>query len=54
MAAEIQRLANLHKQADPGLLIMTGHQDGILVYGSSATETGLLVIETLVLALQQS
>ena len=54
MAAEIQRLANFHKQADPGLLVMTGHQDGILAYGSSAAETGLLVVETLALALQRS
>ncbi|MDT8444034.1 MAG: class II aldolase/adducin family protein [Desulfuromonadales bacterium] len=54
MAAEIQRLATLPQQAGASLLVMTGHQDGILAYGPSAAETGLLVVETLALALQQN
>lgn len=54
MAAEIQRLASAHTGSDPELLVMTGHQDGILAYGASAEETGCLVVKTLSLALQQS
>ena len=54
MAAEIRRLAETHDRSSPGLLVMTGHQDGILAYGSSPAETGGLVVETLALALQQS
>jgi ribulose-5-phosphate 4-epimerase/fuculose-1-phosphate aldolase len=54
MAEEIQRLAHTHKHSDSGLLIMTGHQDGVLVYGTTVAETGSLVIRTLVLALQES
>lgn len=54
MAAEIQHLANLRKQAGPGLMVMTGHQDGILAYGPSAAGTGLLVVEALALALQRN
>ena len=54
MAAEIQRLSKDHAHSNPGLLVMTGHQDGILAYGSTAEETGSLVVRTLALALQQS
>ncbi len=53
MAAEIQRVASVHNQSTPVLLVMTGHQDGILAYGSTVAETGNLVVETLSLALQQ-
>ena len=53
MAAEIQRLASARDHSMPALLVMTGHQDGILAYGSTASETGDLVVGTLVLALQQ-
>ena len=52
MAAEIQSLANIHNHSKPGLLVMTGHQDGILAYGATAEETGSLVVKTLALALQ--
>lgn len=54
MANEIERLASNQLGATPGLLIMSGHEDGILAYGSSAADTGSLVIRTLALALQQS
>jgi ribulose-5-phosphate 4-epimerase/fuculose-1-phosphate aldolase len=54
MASEIERLAAAREDSKPGLLVMTGHQDGILVYGPTAAETGGLVVETLALALQQS
>ncbi len=53
MAAEIQRLTGTHDHSNPGLLIMAGHQDGILAYGSTAEETGILVVKTLALARQQ-
>lgn len=52
MAAEILKLAQRHDKEEPGLLVMTGHQDGILAYGPSAQMTGELVIETLSRALQ--
>lgn len=54
MAAEIQRLASDYSHSNPHLLIMSGHQDGILAYGSSAAETASLAITTLALARQQS
>ncbi|MGW8313384.1 MAG: class II aldolase/adducin family protein [Desulfuromonadales bacterium] len=54
MAMEIERLATRVDQQLPGLLVMTGHQDGILAYGESAPETGELVVETLALALRQN
>lgn len=54
MAAEIQRLAKDHDHSGSGLLVMTGHQDGILAFGPSAAETGNLVVESLARALQQS
>ncbi len=54
MAEEIQLLAAAHDCSKPGLLVMTGHQDGILAYGSKAAETGSLVVEVLALSLQQN
>ena len=51
MAVEIKRIANM-QNSTAGLLVMEGHQDGILVYGSNAPETGLLAVSTLSLALQ--
>ena len=52
MAAEILALVQSHDREEPGLLVMTGHQDGILAYGPSAQATGELVIATLNLARQ--
>ncbi len=52
IAAEILSLAQSHDIKKPGLLVMAGHQDGILAYGPSAQATGELVIETLSRALQ--
>jgi hypothetical protein len=52
MAAEILKLAQRGNRNGPGLLVMTGHQDGILAYGCSAQTTGKRVIETLTRALQ--
>lgn len=49
LAAEIQRLAP--GAGRPGLLVMGGHQDGILVFGSAAETTGLLAVGTLARAL---
>lgn len=51
MAAEIKRVVKKH-HTTTGLLVMEGHQDGILVYGTNASETGLLAVRTLALALQ--
>lgn len=48
LAAEIARLA---PQAGwPGLLIMGGHEDGLLAFGAEAAETGALVVATLAAA----
>ena len=49
MAAEIARLAP--HSGWPGLLVMGGHEDGILAFGASAEETGSTVITTLAAAL---
>jgi len=51
MATEILKLVKSCDKKEPGLLVMTGHQDGILAYGSSAQATGELVTETLSRAL---
>lgn len=51
MAAELQRLVKSHDgRTSSNLLVMTGHQDGILAYGSTSEETGDLVVKTLALA----
>lgn len=49
MAAEIARLQPL--AGWPGLLVMGGHEDGILAFGSDAAETGARVIRILAAAL---
>ena len=49
MAAEILRLCPA--AGLPGLLIMGGHEDGILAFGGSAAATGTLVLATLAAAL---
>ena len=51
MATEIKRLSERLNDFKPGLMVMGGHQDGILAYGLSATETATLVVETLAVAL---
>ena len=52
MALEIQRLALEADHTKPNLLVMTGHQDGIVAYGPTADETAKLVLEILHLARQ--
>lgn len=49
MAEEIKNIVEIHDGSKPGLLVMSGHQDGILAYGPSAAKTGRLVVETLAL-----
>lgn len=49
MAAEIARIAPV--AGWPGLLVMGGHEDGILAFGATAAETGTLVVRTLAVAL---
>jgi len=49
MAAEIIRLAPV--AGWPGLLVMGGHEDGILAFGANAAATGELVVRTLAAAL---
>lgn len=50
MAGEIGRLVRTTDPCRPGLLVMTGHEDGILAYGPGAEETGNLVMATLAAA----
>ncbi len=52
MASAIEALAKEREDSRPSLLVMGGHQDGILAYGSGAEATGDLVIRTLNSALQ--
>ena len=52
MASAIEVLAKERENSHPSLLVMGGHQDGILAYGSDAEATGDLVIRTLSSALQ--
>ena len=40
-------LVQKHDCSKPGLLVMSGHQDGILAYGPTAESTGNLVLEYL-------
>jgi hypothetical protein len=49
LAEEIRRLSPLAGR--PGLLVMGGHEDGILAFGASAAATGGLVVQTLAAAL---
>jgi ribulose-5-phosphate 4-epimerase/fuculose-1-phosphate aldolase len=52
MAAEIRRLSPA--AGWPGLLVMGGHEDGILAFGATAAATGTLVMATLATALAGS
>ena len=52
MAAAIQGLAESRDNFGPALLVMGGHQDGILAFGSNVEETGEHVVRTLTKALQ--
>jgi ribulose-5-phosphate 4-epimerase/fuculose-1-phosphate aldolase len=49
MATEIEKAVS-SADNDAGLIVMGGHEDGILAYGTSADNTGLLVLKTLALA----
>lgn len=51
MAAAIRDLARRMEPAQPHLIVMGGHEDGLLAWGPTADATGLLVIRTLVAAL---
>lgn len=49
MAGEIRRLAPV--AGWPGLLVMGGHEDGVIAFGETAATTGELVLHTLAAAL---
>lgn len=51
MAEDIRRLAGNSQTESPGLIVMTGHLDGILAYGRRAQQVGGLVVATLADAL---
>ncbi len=46
MAEAVQRCAS--ESGLPGVLSMGGHEDGIVAYGRTASETGLLLVQCLV------
>ncbi|MEJ2491207.1 MAG: class II aldolase/adducin family protein [Desulfuromonadales bacterium] len=54
MAREIRRIALRHDSSCPCLLVMAGHQDGILAFGENADATGELVINTLERAIRHA
>lgn len=54
MASEIQKMALAGDVSKPGLLVMAGHQDGILAYGPTVEATGELVMTALDKALSLS
>jgi len=47
MAAEIMNVATGSKNQGAGLLVMAGHEDGILAYGRTAEEAGVIVVAAL-------
>lgn len=47
MAREIKRIAESMGSGRAGLMVMAGHQDGILAFGPTADSTGQLVLSTL-------
>lgn len=47
MASELKRLIKARTSHDPVLMIMRGHEDGILACGHTASATGALVVKTL-------
>ncbi|MBW2451412.1 MAG: class II aldolase/adducin family protein [Deltaproteobacteria bacterium] len=51
MAEEIARLAKTLDSSRPQLIVMGGHEDGVLVYGNQADQVGHLAVQTLVEAL---
>lgn len=52
MASEISHMARQAPQGEPQLLVMAGHQDGILAWGDDAEAVGNLVVTTLSRALR--
>lgn len=52
MARGIRRLAEDSDRSGAGLLVMSGHPDGVLAYGPTAEATATLVLSTLVKARQ--
>jgi len=52
LAEEVARLHTPIAEVGARLLVMGGHEDGILAYGTTSHETGSLVVATLAQALQ--
>lgn len=53
MAAEVDRLCREALDADAGLFVMGGHEDGVMAYGPDPETAGLLLVRTLAAALAQ-
>jgi len=53
MAVEVARIQSESFAANPGLIVMGGHQDGILVFGTDPHQTGSLAVATLARALSR-
>lgn len=54
MAEEVARIQAESLAADPCLIVMGGHEDGILAFGTDPHQTGRLTVETLARALSMS
>ena len=52
MAAEVQRLHREGPLAALGILVMGGHEDGVLTFGASASEAGAVLVRHLGRALE--
>jgi len=53
MALEVQRLCRETPLVAPGVLVMGGHEDGVLAFGVSAAEAGLTLVRQLARALER-
>jgi hypothetical protein len=52
MAREVQRLYREGPLASLGILVMTGHEDGVLAFGAGASEAGAILVRQLGRALE--
>ncbi len=51
MAAEVERLLSDERSRQLGILVMGGHQDGVVAFGDSAEEAGTLLLRWLARAI---
>jgi len=54
MAAEIERLYDIGDLARRGIVAMGGHEDGVVAFGASADDAGLVLVRALVAAMARA